>query len=221
MKKNILSLCVVATLAFGAVSCNNDKSKAGDAVKIEDATTDAARFVVDANDSKIDWIGSKVGGEHKGDLKLKSGELSVKDGVVQGGSFIIDVQSINVTDLSGDDKAKLEGHLKGLAQDESADHFFNTTKFPEGKFEISSIADEGGKTFITGNLTLKDITKSVKFPAVIKVTDNDVTVESEAFAINRTDFNINYGSGSKFTDLAADKVISDDIKLQVKVVAKK
>lgn len=218
MKKVILSVFALTTLAL--VSCKNDAPKAGEEVEVVATTEDATVLNADVTTSVINWVGSKVGGEHKGTLNLKSGEVAVKDGALQGGSFVLDLNTITVTDLEGDYKAKLEGHLKG-AEGESADHFFNVAQFPEGKFVIASVETVDGKTTVTGNLTLKDITKSVSFPATVTVSDAEVKIESSEFVINRTDFNINYGSKTKFTDLAADNVISDDIKLQLTVVAKK
>ena len=218
MKKVVLSVFALATLTL--VSCKNEAPKAEEPVNVEATAADAVVYNADST-SIINWVGSKVGGEHKGTLNLKSGEVAVKDGAVQNGTFVLDLNSITVTDLDGDMKANLEAHLKGTNQDDSADHFFNTAQFPEGKFEIATLETVDGQAKVTGNLTLKGITKSVSFPATIAVNDTEVKIETSEFTINRTDFNINYGSKTKFTDLAADKVINDEIKLQLVVVAKK
>lgn len=221
MKKQLLSVFALSVMTLAVVSCKNDAPKAEEAVEITEMSQDAQVYNADVATSSINWVGSKVGGEHKGDIKLKSGEVAVKDGAIQNGTFVIDFTTINVTDLEGDKKAYLEGHLKGSAQDETADHFFNVAQFPEGKFEIATVTTDDTATTVTGNLTVKGITKSVSFPANVTVNDSIVTIETASFPINRTDFNINYGSKAKFTDLAADKVINDEILIQLNVTAKK
>ena len=220
MKKQLLSVLALSMMTLAVISCKNDTPKGGDAVEITETAQDAQVYNADVEASKINWVGSKVGGEHKGDIKLQSGEVAVKDGAVQNGTFVIDFNTINVTDLEGDYKTNLEAHLKGTNQ-ESADHFFNVAQYPTGQFEIATVTTVDTLTTVTGNLTVKGITKSVSFPANIVVTDSIVTLETAAFPINRTDFNINYGSKSKFTDLAADKVINDEILIQLNVAAKK
>ena len=124
------------------------------------------------------------------------------------------MNSITVTDIDEENgKSHLEAHLKG-ATEENADHFFNVSGFPEAKFEITAVANGN----VEGNLTLKGVTKNVKFPANITVTDNDVTITSEAFNIDRTKWGVNFNSES-MTDLAADKVISNNIEIKFVVKA--
>lgn len=212
MKRIVLSLAIVAGLAFSATSC---KKSAVDAQDVAEATAEAVTFNVNTGDSEIVWEGSKViGGSHNGTIALSSGEISVKDGVVEAGTFVIDMNSITVLDIEDAEKRGwLEGHLKG-ATEENADHFFNVAQFPEGKFEITSVAD--GR--VEGNLTLKGVTKNVTFPATITVTDNDVTIVAESFKIDRTQWGVNFNSES-MTDLAADSVISNNIVIKFVVKA--
>lgn len=216
MKRIVLSLAIVAGLAFSATSCNKT-AQATDAEDVAGASTEAVTFNVNTAESLINWEGSKVvGGGHNGTIALSSGEVSVKDGVVEAGTFVIDMNSITVLDIEDAEKRGwLEGHLKG-ATEENADHFFNVSEFPEGKFEITSVAD--GK--INGNLTLKGVTKNVSFPATITVTDNDVTIVAESFKIDRTQWGVNFNSES-MTDLAADSVISNNIVIKFVVKATK
>ncbi|MFA7446043.1 MAG: YceI family protein [Flavobacteriaceae bacterium] len=218
MKKVFLSLVVAAGLVFTATSCKKSEN-AAEATEVATESAEAVKFTVDTATSVIEWKGSKVvSGAHNGTLKLASGEVSAKDGALEAGSFTMDMNTIEVLDLAGDPEKKgwLEGHLKG-SEEEKADHFFNVSQFPEAKFEITSVT--GGT--IEGNLTLKGITKNVKFPATVTVSDSEVTIASETFTINRTEWNVNYGSGNVFKDLAADNVISDDIELKVLVKATK
>ena len=167
------------------------------------ASTVTKDFAVDASTSLIKWIGTKVGGKHEGTIKIKSGTVKVANGKLSGGSFVLDMPSITVTDLTGEDKAKLEGHLK------TAD-FFQTDKFAEGKFEITKV--DGDK--IEGNLTLKDKTNPISFTSVTTVTDTEFKSESPAFMINRQQWGINYQSKMK------DAPISDDMSIQIRLAAK-
>lgn len=222
--KNKLILFLFCTSLVLSVSCKKDASKNAetkDAVEAAKATAEATRYTVDTNTSIINWTGSKPTGKHTGTLNIAQGEVYVKDMNIQSGKFTIDMKSITVTDLkAGDGKEDLEGHLKGLAKDDSADHFFNTTKYPVGTFEITSVKNEGGKSMVEGNLTLKGITKSVKFPAVISIADVEVKLESEPFKIDRTLWNINYSSKSVFDNLG-DKYVDDEIEIVVKIKAYK
>lgn len=221
MKKGILSLLVLATLSV--VSCKKDKANEAEIKETVEApvtSNEAVKFNVDAKASTINWVATKPTGKHTGTIALKNGELYAKDGVIETGKFFIDMTSITVTDLKGDDKASLEGHLKGLGKESDVDHFFNTKKYPEGVFEITKVTDEAGKKMIEGNLTLKDITKSVKFPATVTVDDKGISIDSDSFTINRTLWNVNYGSKSVFDNLG-DKFINDDIELKVSVKATK
>lgn len=218
MKKIILCLVVLTTLSL--TSCKNDKAETSEPV--EDAaiaTETATTYKLDTTKSTIEWVGSKPAGKHNGTIALSNGELSLNNGKVESGKFTIDMNSITVLDLkAGDGKEDLEGHLKGLGKEEDADHFFNTKKFPEGTFEITSVATVDAVTTVSGNLTLKGITKPVSFPAMILVDGNTVTLNSETFKINRTHWNVNYASKSVFDNLK-DKFVEDEIELKVSITA--
>jgi polyisoprenoid-binding protein YceI len=221
MRKVLSSLFLAAILSL-TVSCKGDKeNQAGAAADVQSASEEAVAYIVDTTATAIEWTGSKQVGSHHGTIKLLTGIIYVKGNAVESGNFTINMNSIKTTDVKPEDgKADLEAHLKGTNMDEKADHFFNVKKYPEGKFEITGIKNEGGKTMIEGNLTLKATTKNVSFPATVKVTDTDVTIESEKFIIDRTQWKINYGSKSVFTDLG-DKFINDEIELKVSVKATK
>lgn len=222
MKNKITLLLLCALLAVN-VSCKKDATKDAetkDAVEAKKSSRKAKKYVVDNSTSTIHWTGSKPTGKHTGTIKLSGGEFFVNNGVIESGTFTIDMKSIVVTDLKlSDGKEDLENHLKGLGKEkEKADHFFNTTQYPTGNFEITNITDEGGKSMVEGNLTLKGITKNIKFPATITITESDVMLESEPFKINRVLWNINYSSKSVFDNLG-NQYIDDDIGIKVSVNA--
>ncbi|RNL51440.1 YceI family protein [Pedobacter jejuensis] len=172
--------------------------------------TKSVTYTVDTEKSTITWVGKKVTGSHNGTVSLKSGTL-ILDGkkLVQGG-FIIDMNSIKDADGS----AKLEGHLK-------ADDFFGVAKFPAANFVITKVAGSGTSLVVSGNLTIKGITKPLSFPATVAVNaDGTVSALAGKITVDRTKYDIRYGSKS-FFDSIGDKAIDDNFELSVKLVAKK
>jgi len=162
---------------------------------------------INTEESVIEWKAYKVTGKHNGTVKIQNGNLEMEDGKLVGGSFDIDMTSITVDDLEGGSKAKLEGHLK------SAD-FFNVEEFNQAKFVITRVISRGqpGDYKIEGDLTIKGISKPIKFNTMMK--DN---VAEASITIDRTDFNVRYGSGTFFENLG-DKTIYDDFDLNIKLV---
>lgn len=178
----------------------------------------ADKYVADTLNSVITWKGSKPTGSHRGTINLSSGVIYITKDSLETGRFVINMKSITVTDPeSGSDKENLENHLKGLKEGKE-DHFFNTGKYPTGIFEITDITEEGNTAIINGSLKLKDITKSIKFPADVAVYADSLLIQSQKFTINRTLWNINFSSKSIFENLG-DKYIDDDIELQISLKA--
>lgn len=219
MKKIVLSLAVVTAISLASCKNNNANQNANateQAEEIQQASEQAVKYSVDTTQTLIEWIGSKPAGTHNGTLSVSAGNVLVDGGKLVSGDFTLDMNSITVLDLQGDEKGYLEGHLKGTTKPEDADHFFNVSKFPTGTFILKSF--DG--TNISGDLTLKGITKAVNFPATVTITEKEVSIVSNSFKINRVDFGINYASKSIFDNLK-DKFVNDDIELVVKVKATK
>ncbi len=233
MKKIIFSILSVAMFGTIFMACGGDKKTNSDAtetiakkgaadVKMELGAT----YTADLANSQVLWTGSKVAGKHMGTVSLKEGSLTVNKSTLTGGSFVLDMNTITVTDLeAGKGKEKLEGHLKG-GEGESADHFFNVANHPTAKFEIKSVqtmaADAAGNNHkISGDLTIKGQTHPISFLATVVVAGEMVSATAQKVIFDRTKFNINYGSKKAFKDLVADKVISDDIELNISLMAKK
>ena len=174
-------------------------------------TNPIQKYNVDIENSTITWKGYKPTGSHEGTIKLQSGSLIKAGGVISEGVFTADMTSIKDADGS----ARLEGHLK------SAD-FFEVETFPTATFKISNVTtnDTSNKAWITGEMTIKGITKEIKFPASISNSDEAITIASETFQINRAEFNVKYKSKTFFNDLK-DKFVNDEFDLQVTIVAKK
>ena len=220
MKKTILTLFVLTSM-LAIVSCKNEATTTSDANETVVASAETTTYKLDLKNSIVNWKGTKPTGAHIGTIQFSEGKAIVNNGVLEGGTFVFDMNSITVTDLkSGDGKEDLETHLKGTGDKAGEDHFFNVGKFPKGSFEITKVLSEKGKTTVTGNLILKEISKSITIPAVVTADENSITLKSEPFMINRTEWNINYASKSVFDNLK-DKFVDDNIELTVSFKAVK
>ncbi len=216
MKTTLLSAIAICLLTV--TSCKKDKAEtAGEARDASAPSENAETYNVNTSTSVIEWTGSKQVGKHSGTLRLSGGSIFAEGDQVTGGNFTIDMNTISVSDLEGSDKADLEAHLKGLTM-EKADHFFNVRKYPEAKFEITNVSTETGKSSIEGNLTIKETTKNIKFPAIVNISDKSISITSDTFVIDRTEWRVNYGSKSVFTDLT-DQFVNDEIEVRVVVKA--
>lgn len=220
MKTTILNITLSAFVAVGMISCkDNNKENENMAEEVSEPTEMAMTYNVDAAASQIMWEGAKPTGTHNGTIGLASGTISVNNEMVEAGNFIIDMKSIQDLDLEGDQKANLEAHLMGTVEGKEGD-FFNVNEFPTAKFEMTGMEDMDGKTMVQGNLTIKDKTNNISFPATVNMEADKVTITSEKFEIDRTKWGVNYGSKSVFDNLG-DKFVNDAIVLTIKVVANK
>src|SRR2546428_3941636 len=198
MNKLFAALTMVA--ATGLMSFTNPGKK-------------AETFNVDASKSTVEWNAKKVTGEHSGAIKLASGSLTHNGKVITGGTFTIDMNSISCSDLADANyNGKLIGHLK-------SDDFFATEKFPSAKFDITEVKSTGADSYqVSGNLTIKGVTKSQTFPATVKKVGNNLIATANV-TIDRTAFDIRYGSASFFN--VGNKAISNDFTLKISLVASK
>jgi len=173
----------------------------------------AGSHVIDASKSTVSWYGKKVTGEHHGAIQIQGGSLEVVDGEIKGGTVTIDMQSITNEDISDDGmKQKLVGHLK-------SDDFFAVASHPTATLVLTDVKKSGSNYTFTGDLTIKGTTKPVSFQATSTSEGDGVKVEGELI-IDRSDYDVRYGSKSFFDNLG-DKMIYDDFTLNFVVVAKK
>lgn len=181
--KNLALIALVAVFTFSFTKVNAQQKE----IKI--AT------------SNVIWKGYKVTGSHEGTINLKSGFLTFNDNKLTGGEFVMDMNTIVTTDLQGEYKGKLEGHLK-------SDDFFGVEKHPTAKLVISKVDATGKNSYkITGNLTIKGITNVITFD--LSVYGNNANA---ALKIDRTKYDVRYGSTSFFDNLK-DKAIYDEFDL--------
>jgi polyisoprenoid-binding protein YceI len=159
--------------------------------------------VVDTEASKITWKAYKVTGSHEGTINLASGNLDFNGNTLTGGAFVVDMTTINTTDLEGEYKQKLDGHLH-------SDDFFGTATHKTASLEITSVKASGKNAYdATAKLTIKNITKEVNF--TISVYGSKATA---SLKVDRSQFDVRYGSGSFFDNLG-DKTIYDEFDLVV------
>lgn len=215
MKSIYLKITLLAFVAIGSVACKNTEKETIIEEEAAVASEGAAEYVVDLANSSIKWEGSKPGTVHHGTINVASGAIMVNNGVVEAGKFAIDMHSITVEDLEGEDKARLEAHLIGKVEGKEGD-FFNANEFPNAKFEMTGIENN----VVRGNLTIKDKTHAVEFPATVTIEGDTLTLQSEPFEIDRTKWGVNFGSKSVFPNLG-DKFVSDTMKLTVSLKANK
>ena len=169
----------------------------------------AAPKVVNVNKtaSSIAWLAKKVTGEHNGTVGISAGALSINGNQLVGGNFTIDLKTIKDLDITDPGyNQKFIGHI-------TSGDFFEVEKFPTATFVITKVAGNQ----VTGNLTIKGITKSITFPAEIAIKGGKLNAKAN-ITIDRTDFNIKYGS-KKFFESIGDKAIYDDFALTVSLVS--
>lgn len=215
MKKTILLFAVAIAFA----SCATDpkttvQSSDAQAVQVD---TVAQKFAVATANSSLRWEGYEglaIGNpEHFGLVPVESGEVLVKEGAIVGGKFTFNMAGLSVQDIPADSPKnnKLRTHLTN-------EDFFDTGKFPQGVFEIVSVAKGNADSLnVTGNLTLKGITKSITFPVMAKVEAGSISVSSKKFYINRKEWGVVY----RTEDSLGDEMIRPEVGIELAIVANK
>ena len=170
-----------------------------------------AKFKIQKVSSTVNWTGKKVLGLHTGSINIANGYIDISDNTIIGGEILIDMTSIIITDI--EDKKTNQDFLKHLLNDD----FFSVDKFKTSKLVINSAGKiENDKSKIDGTLTIKDISHPVSFIASIEIFTDTLHSLGEV-AIDRTLYNIRYGSG-KFIENLGDNLIYDNFVLQFKLV---
>ncbi len=197
-----------ATINNSANSSSNAATNANAAANTSTTAVKGDALPITPETSKVEFTGSKVTGKHDGGFKQFTGMIDLVNGKAEESSVSVDIDMASVfTDADG-----LTEHLKN-------EDFFEVSKFPRSTFKSTKIAADSTKGadsyIVTGDLTLRGVTNSISFPATIKVSDTEVSVNSE-FSVNRKDFGVNYAGMAN--DLIRDDVV---IKLDLKSPRKK
>ena len=188
MKKKVLSIAFALVFGFAATATE---------------PIDGKKKEVNAETSTVTWKGYKFAGSHTGNMTLKSGTLVFDEEKLTGGEFVVDMTTLTSTDLEGEYKGKLEGHLK-------SDDFFGVTAHPTAKLVFTTVTASGKNSYeVTGDLTLKGVTKSVTLDVSVYGSKATATLK-----VDRTNYDIHYGS-TNFTDTLKDKAIYDEFDLVV------
>jgi polyisoprenoid-binding protein YceI len=187
----------------------------------EEQTTQSvsgAVYQIDTADSKVKFTGHGVGKKHPGNFRVGAGTVAIENNRISGGSFIIMINSLEMDEKGDMFEKKLKPHL--LSGD-----FFDATKFSTAKFEItgvepydrsskdSSVVD-GANFNVSGNLTIKDVTRNITFPAKVDLDGNKLKGKAD-FDIDRTQWKLNYGSDKTL----GDKFISPTVNIKLDLVA--
>jgi polyisoprenoid-binding protein YceI len=220
---NIERLFAVASFASLTLAACSD-APTGDKAVIQDEKQASAAsgqaFVVDTTASKIRFTGNGVGKNHPGTFRLSSGTVTIANNSLTGGQFTINVKSMDLEQRGDMFQNKLHPHL--LSGD-----FFDADKFGTAQFEITGVQPyeanskdtsivEGANFNVSGNLTIKDVTKNITFPARIDLDAN--TLKSKAnFNIDRTQWKMHYGNDKTL----GDKFISETVNIELDLQAKR
>jgi polyisoprenoid-binding protein YceI len=208
----MLRFCFLFTILFGlSLLCacanpaaNQPKAVTSQAAPVSSPTVAGEKYLITPENSKVEFLASKVTGNHHGSFGRFSGAIDYA-GTPENSRVTISIETNSVTT----DTADLTKHLQ------TAD-FFDVAKYPQATFastQIKAGGDNGATHTVTGNLELHGVTRSITFPASIKVAPDGITVAS-TFSLNRKDFGINYAG-------AADNLIRDEVVLTLKVRAAK
>lgn len=208
MRTSLASLLLLVTF----VACNadpaKDKAKASVAEAVSAASTaptGATLYRFSQDGSKLEFVGAKITRKHDGAFHTFSGEIRALDGKPETGTVTAD---IDVASL-GVDEEKLAQHLK-------TPDFFDVAKFPKATFVSTQVrpgGERGATHTISGNLTMHGVTKSITFPATVRLSADAADVDAE-FAINRKDFGIVYPG-------KPDDLIKDEVLIKLSIHAKK
>ena len=168
------------------------------------ASTLAQKEEIIPEKSRVEWTGKKMGRPHKGEVQIKSGYLEFNNDQIVGGEVIMDMTTLSNTDIAdAGSNQRLVGHLK-------SDDFFGVENFPVSSFVVTKATKfEEGKASISGKITIKGKTEDLSFDAVKNGDAYSARIE-----IDRSKFEVRYGSGSFFDNLG-DNVIDDIFVLDV------
>lgn len=208
--KTFLTAMVLVFAVSGAQAKSKAKTAKADATKTE-------AYKIDTKESTVAWKGTKkAGSAHNGYITVKDGEVQVDSkGQITTGQINIDMTTITNEDVKDAEyNKKLVGHL-------ASNDFFDTAKFPVTTFKVLSITPVSkDQVTVKGELTMIGKTNPIEFPAKVTVDKGVVTGEATV-KVDRTKWGLKYGSGNFFKELTADKIISDEFEMNLKLVAKK
>ena len=184
--------------------------------KVSNLDLNNGKYIISNKNSEVEWVGKKLYSQHSGLINIKQGFVIINNDTIEEGEIIIDMTSIIVTDIESDKGGlSLANHLKDP-------DFFNVESYPYAYFKITDSQhlnrlNNDGIYYIRGELKILDITKPYIIQIKLYPEEEYIRVIGK-IEIDRTDFNITYGSDSYF-DIAADRAISNIFDLNFKLIA--
>jgi len=169
-------------------------------------------LLIDTSTATIRFTGHGVGQNHSGIFKLSEGKVWIENKTITGGAFTINIPSMQLEEKGALIQNKLKPHLL------SAD-FFNAAAYPTAAFNITKAEALNSNNadmpnyLITGNLTLKGITKNISFPAKLQITDSILNGVAN-FTINRSWWHINYGNDKSLGNRFISEVVNIQLHIQ-------
>jgi len=206
---------IIPALLFAAVlttSCGSNAVEASDAKEVKKVAITGTYDVL-GDHNHVDWKAWHLGktGERFGTVVLSAAKASVNEGALVAGKFVLDLTALTVENF-GDDTAqneKLRGHL-------TSGDFFLTDSFPTATFEITNVDTTSGdfNSIVTGNLTIKGVSKSISFKSNVEITEDAVSIASETFEVNREDWGLSYHNEGS-VGVPADYLIANEIAFTI------
>jgi polyisoprenoid-binding protein YceI len=200
---NKFAIAILAATAFLSACANPADNKTKAVTSEANSQTATSRqskgesVAITPENSKIEFVGSKVTGKHDGGFRQFSGNIDLVGNKAEASQVTIDIEMNSVfTDADG-----LTKHLQ-------TGDFFEVEKYPRASFvstRITPDAAKGAEVYtVTGDLEMRGVKKTISFPTTIKISPETVAVDAE-FVINRKDFGIVYAG--KADDLIRDEVV--------------
>jgi polyisoprenoid-binding protein YceI len=173
--------------------------------------TNTEKIDIDLKQSKLEWTGKKLGGEHYGEIQLASGHLAFTKNKLTGGTFEMNMVSITCVDITDEKSNKrLVDHLK-------SEDFFSVNRFPKSMFVITKVESKSATEYrVTGDLTIKGKTNPITFAANLNMVNNQ-TVAEATLVFDRSKYDVKFGSQSFFENIG-DKLVYDDVDMKIKLI---
>ena len=206
---------ILFILILFLVGCDSGKKSDNSNPILNQLTPEAGTYSLLIDDSELSWIGTELSTKtHTGTIDFTDGTIVVDSDNTISGNVKINMSTINVTDLQGRSKEMLERHLR------SSD-FFEVESYSEAKFSfISKSFDKlSNQISFVGDLTIKDITNPISFNATLLETSPFLKAKA-VLSFDRSKYNVRFRSGNFFENLG-DKLILDDIDVNIRLVTKK
>ena len=211
--KSSLSACGMALVLLSSCGGGATTDQKAPQSKAEMKKADRSEwksYKADVDKSEIHWLGKKVTGQHEGAMKLQAAKMQFSNGTIHEGKFVFDMKSITCTDIESQDyNDKFIDHLH-------SDDFFSIGEFPTAMYEVESSGRDGNGIVLNGKLHMKGKVADQEIK-MTSIEEGAVVFLQGTAVVDRTAFDIRYGSGKFFENLG-DRMIDDDFELTFKIV---